>query len=63
MTETSIKNNIESEISDDKRSEMKKDGRKTASYLLSPLSEITNPEHSSLVKLVKYPHSNRAKDC
>ena len=33
-----------------------------ASYLMSPLSKITNPENKSLVKLVKYPHSKRVND-
>ena len=30
-----------------------------ASYLMSPLSEITNPENTSQFKLVKYSTSNR----
>ena len=29
-----------------------------ATYVLSPLSKITNPEHTSQYKLVKYPSSN-----
>ena len=33
-----------------------------ASYLLSPLSEITNPENSTQFKLVKDPSSNRVND-
>ena len=33
-----------------------------ASYLLSSLSKITTPEHSSQFKLVKDPISNRVND-
>ena len=33
-----------------------------ASYLLSPLSKITNPENTSHFKLVKDPQSNRIND-
>ena len=33
-----------------------------ASYILSPLSEITNPENSTQFKLVKDPSSNRVND-
>ena len=32
------------------------------SYLLSPLSKITKPEHTSQFKLVKDPSSNRVND-
>ena len=33
-----------------------------ASYLMSPLSKITNPENTSQFKLVKNSSSNRVKD-
>ena len=33
-----------------------------AYYLLSPLSKITNPDHTSQFKLLKDPSSNRVKD-
>ena len=33
-----------------------------ASYLMSPLSKITNPENASQFKLVKYPSSNKVID-
>ena len=31
----------------------------SASYLLSPVSKITNPEHTSQLELVRDPDSNR----
>ena len=33
-----------------------------ASYLMTPLSKITNPENASQFKLVKDPNSNRVND-
>ena len=33
-----------------------------ASYLMSPLSKITNPENSTHFKLVRDPNSNRIND-
>ena len=33
-----------------------------ARYFISPLSKITNPEHTSLFKLVKDPDSNRLNE-
>ena len=33
-----------------------------ASYLMSPLSKITNPENTSQFKLVEDPSSNRVND-
>ena len=33
-----------------------------ASYLMSPLSKITNPENSTQFKLGKYSNSNRVND-
>ena len=33
-----------------------------ASYLLSPSSKFTNPEHTSQFKLIRDPYSNRIND-
>ena len=33
-----------------------------AAFLLSPLSKTINPEHTSQLKLVQDPYSNRVKD-
>ena len=33
-----------------------------ASYFLSPLTKITNPENTSEIKLVKYSNSKRVND-
>ena len=33
-----------------------------ATYFLSPLSKINNPEHASQFKLIKYPQWNRIND-
>ena len=38
------------------------DRGKLASYLLYPLSEITNPEHTGQFKIVKDSNSNRVND-
>ena len=61
-TENSVKNNQALEKLNNKLLEIMKDGGILASYLLSPLSEITNPENSTQFKLVKEPNSNRVND-
>ena len=62
ITETSIKNNQAIENVNNKLLEIMNDRGILASYLMSPLSEITNPEKSSQFKLVKDPSSNRVND-
>ena len=53
ITETSIKNNQAIENLNNKLLEILNDRGILASYLISPLSKITNPENSSQFKLVK----------
>ena len=62
ITEASIKNNQELENLNDKPLEIKNDRGKLASYLMFPLSKITNPEKTSQFKLVKHHNSNRVND-
>ena len=62
ITETSLKNNEAIENLNDKLLEIMNDRGILASYLMSPLSRITNPENSSQFKLVKDPNSNRVND-
>ena len=62
ITESSIKNNQAIENLNSKRLEIMNDRGIIASYLLSPLSKITNPENTSLFKLVKDSTSNRVND-
>ena len=62
MTESSIKNNKALENINDKLLEIINDRGIIASYLLSPLSKITNPEKTTQFKIVKDPSSNRVKD-
>ena len=50
-------NNLIANISDN-LSEIMNDRCKIATYFLSPLSEITNPERTSQYKLIKDPDSN-----
>ena len=59
IKEASIKNNQAIENLDNKFSEIMNDRGILASYLLSPLSKITNPENASQFKLVKVSNSNR----
>ena len=61
ITETSVKNQAIENINN-KLSEIMNDRGILASYLMSPLSKITNPENTSQFKLVKDPSSNRAND-
>ena len=62
ITESSIKNNQAIENLNDKLLEIMNDRGILASYLMSPLSKITNPENSSQFKLVKDSSSNRVND-
>ena len=59
ITETSIKNNKALEKLNDKLLEIMNDRGIIASFLMFPLSKITNPEHTSQFTLVKDPDSNR----
>ena len=62
ITESSIKNNQAIENLDNELLEIMNDRGILASYLMSPLSKITNPENTSQFKLVKDPSSNRVID-
>ena len=65
ITETSIKkikNNLAIENINNNLLEIMNDRGILATYLMSPLSRITNPENSSPFKLVKDPSSNREND-
>ena len=62
ITETSIKNNQALEILNNKRLEIMNDRGILVTYLMSPLSKITNPEKASQFKLVKDSNSNRVND-
>ena len=59
MTENSIKNNQALENLNNKLLEIMNDGGILASYLLSPLSKITNPQNTNQFKKVKDHNSNR----
>ena len=62
IKETSIKNNQVIEILNNKLLDIMNDRSIIASYLMSPLSKLTNPKDTSQVKLLKYLNSNRVKD-
>ena len=62
ITETSIKNNQAIENIKNILLEIMNDRGILATYLMSPLSRITNPENASQFKLVKDPSSNRVND-
>ena len=62
ITETSIKNNQAIENLNNKLLEIMNDRGILASYLMSPLSKITNPENTIQFKLVKDYNSNRVND-
>ena len=62
ITETSIKNNLAIENINDKLLEIMNDRGILATYLMSPLSRITNPENTTQFKLVKDHNSNRVND-
>ena len=58
-TESSIENNQAKENLNNKLLEIMKDRGILASYLMSPLSKITNPENTTQFKLIKDSSSNR----
>ena len=60
--ERSIKNNQAIDNLNNKLLEIMNDRGILATYLMSPLSKITNPENSSQFKLVKDHNSNRVND-
>ena len=62
LTETSIKNNQAIENVNNNLLEIMNDRGILATYLMSPLSRLTNPENTSQFKLVKDPSSNRVND-
>ena len=62
ITETSIKNNQAIEILNNKLLETMNDRGILASYLMSPLSKITNRENTTQFNLVKDSHSKRVND-
>ena len=62
LTETSKENNIAIEKLNNKLLEIMNDRGILASYLMSPLSKITNTEISTQFKLIKVSSSNRVND-
>ena len=62
ITETSKENNLALENLNNKLLEIMNDRGILASYLMSPLSKITNPENTTQFKLVKDANSNRVND-
>ena len=62
ITENSIRNNEALETLNNKLLELMNDRGILASYLMSPLSKITNPESTTQFKLVKDSSSNRVND-
>ena len=61
-TEGSIRKKQSMENLNNKILEIMNDGGILTSYLMSPLSKMTNPENSSQFKLVKYSTSKRVND-
>ena len=62
ITESSINNNKAIEILNNKLLEIMNNRGILATYLVSPLSKITNPENTSQFRLEKDPNSNRVND-
>ena len=62
ITESSKENNLALENLNNKLLEIMNDRGILASYLMSPLSKITNPENTTQFKLVKDSTSNRVND-
>ena len=62
ITDSSIKNNQALENVNNKLLEIMNDRGILATYLMSPLSKITNPENKSQFKLEKDPNSNKVND-
>ena len=62
ITETSLKNNEAIENLNNKLLKIMNDRGILATYLMSPLSKITNPENTTQFKLIKDSTSNRVND-
>ena len=62
ITESSKDNNLALENLNNKLLEVMNDRGILATYLMSPLSKITNPENTTQFKLEKDPSSNRVND-
>ena len=62
ITESSRDNNLALENLNNKLLEVMNDRGILATYLMSPLSKITNPENTTQFKLEKDPSSNRVND-
>ena len=62
ITESAKENNLALENLNNKLLEILNDRGILASYLMSPLSKITNPENTTQFKLVKDSTSNRVND-
>ena len=62
ITESSIENNKAIENLNNKLLEIMNDRGIIASYLMSPLSKVTNPENTTQLKLIKVSSSNRVID-
>ena len=62
ITESSIKNNLAVENINNNLLEIMNDRGILATYLMSPLSRITNPENTTQFKLIKDSSSNRVND-
>ena len=62
ITETSLKNNEAIENLNNKLLEIMNDRGILATYLMSPLSRITNPENTTQFRLIKDSTSNRVND-
>ena len=62
ITETSIKNNLAIENINNNLLEKMNDRGKLATYLMSPLSRMTDLDNASQFRLVKDPSSNRVND-
>ena len=62
ITESSKENNLARENLNNKLLKIMNDRGILASYLMSPLSKITNPENTTQFKLVKDHNSNRVND-
>ena len=62
ITETSIKNNLAIENINNNLLEIMNDRGILATYLMSPLSRITNPDNASQFRLVNDSSSNRVND-
>ena len=62
LTETSKENNLAFENLNTKLLEIMNDRGILATYLMSPLSKVTNPENTTQFKLIKASSSNRVND-